>query len=158
MNDERFTGPLQATFKDAVFFIGQSLPNKLADKHTVLPQALSLLDCAGESAEKDQASRDLAKLVRLSPQCYGLARKKGYWRIVLKALTREEATVFYLRQFPPEITHNQHTGLYKYLTENLGMDPDSALTQLSRFKLKLAVGISLIKQMGRQREQFGFVH
>lgn len=138
-----FSGPLQAAFKDAIIFVGNSLPNKFADRSEVLRQALALLGGLDESPEKTQATRCLTKLVRLSPRCWGIDRRKGYWRIVFMALTKGEAAEFYLRQFPPEITHHQNIGMHRYLVRELGVNCYYAQDQLARFRLRLACGISL---------------
>lgn len=110
---EEFDVPsFEEQMSTAVKTVLSMLPNKGADRKGVMQVAHEAV-LNGDMI----AAKDIRILVNACPECYGVPRKKAWWRIVMKYLLPAEALQAYLIRFPTEVTVRQLSSLMEYLTK-----------------------------------------
>lgn len=118
-----------AQMKLAVIRVMRCLPDRrVEDTEKVVRVAL-----AGMETDQDMAESIIRKLVSLSPRCYGIYRRAGYWRIVFQYLSREEAADAYLSKFPSQLTREQDKRLREYLSNFFFLSHYGVMEKMVRF-------------------------
>lgn len=115
---------------DAIKVILAILPNRDANLQTVLD--LAMKDIPIYTVCHNCALRELSRLIRLCPRCFGTFRKAEFWRLLFDYLSPDEALEVYLQGFPPALTEAQKQSIENYLFE-LDFSPASVNRGLARF-------------------------
>jgi len=118
-----------ASVRPAVIVVMQALPDRKRDPQEVVEAALA----AVSEPERSNVRPAIARLVKLSPRCWGIHRRRQYWTFVFQFLSLPEALKYYLRQFPNNLTDDQRHQMARYLKTVFHLNDGEAVMALSPF-------------------------
>lgn len=122
------------TVRSLIQAITQALPDRNRDPIQVIELALA----ATPAPAQEQMAPIVRRLVALSPRCWGIHRRKGWWRLLFHFLSGPEVLECYLSQFPPNLTDSQRHQLERELKRRFNLPQSVAQAQLLRFGLRQA--------------------
>lgn len=121
-----------ASVRPAIIVVMRLLPDRNRNPETVVEAALAEVP----EPERPKVEPIVCRLIKLSPRCWGIHRRKRWWRIMLQCLPASEALACYLKQFPPSLTIDQRHQLKRELKRRFGLDEVAAAEKLSRFTVR----------------------
>lgn len=146
---------VQPALAEAIRMVMRRLPDKNADREQVLMEADNYLRNRQPPETLGSAWHQVGLLVRMSPRCWGVKRKKSYWPLVLEHLQRDEAVKLYVdHQFPAEITERQFGELRRHLIEVLEVVPTVADNLMQRFHVRPSSRRSLTEQGRKGNDRY----